>query len=60
MLGDGGMNSVRLRLWVNPPDGVNGLNYTLKLAKRLSNKGYRILLDYHFSYVIRSSQDLMI
>ncbi|KAI7235669.1 glycosyl hydrolase 53 [Hortaea werneckii] len=56
ILGDGGMNTVRLRLWVLPKapyDGgyyeSYGLNYTLPLAKRFHDKGYRIYLDYHFS-----------
>ncbi|KAK5710474.1 hypothetical protein LTR17_018830 [Elasticomyces elasticus] len=56
ILGDGGMNVVRLRLWVNPKapyDGgyteSYGLNYTLPLAKRFHDKGYKIYLDYHFS-----------
>jgi arabinogalactan endo-1,4-beta-galactosidase len=46
ILGDGGMNTVRLRLWVNPKapyDGgyyeSYGLNYTLPLAKRFHDKG---------------------
>ncbi|KAK4569403.1 hypothetical protein LTR86_003166 [Recurvomyces mirabilis] len=56
ILGDGGMNTVRLRLWVNPKapyDGgyyeSYGLNYTVPLAKRFYDKGYKIYLDYHFS-----------
>ncbi|GAB7364855.1 hypothetical protein MBLNU230_g5648t1 [Neophaeotheca triangularis] len=51
ILGDGGMNTVRLRLWVDPVggDGAHGLNYTLNLAKRLNDKGYKIYLNYHFS-----------
>ncbi|KAF9873646.1 glycosyl hydrolase family 53 [Colletotrichum karsti] len=49
ILADGGMNGVRLRLWVDPPDGTYGLNYTIELAKRFQDKGQRIFLDYHFS-----------
>ncbi|KAF6843124.1 glycoside hydrolase family 53 protein [Colletotrichum musicola] len=49
ILADGGMNAVRLRLWVNPPDGTYGLNYTIELAKRFQAKGQRIFLDYHFA-----------
>jgi arabinogalactan endo-1,4-beta-galactosidase len=54
ILGDGGMNTVRLRLWVNPenfqsqPPNYN-LGYTLDLASRFHKQGYRIYLDYHFS-----------
>jgi len=49
ILGDGGMNTVRLRIWVNPVGGTNGLDYNLVLAKRFQNAGYKIYLDFHFS-----------
>lgn len=49
ILGDGGMNTVRLRLWVDPSDGICGLPYTIDLAKRFQKKGYKIYLDFHFS-----------
>ncbi|KAL3661542.1 hypothetical protein V7S43_013302 [Phytophthora oleae] len=46
ILGEGGMDSVRLRLWTGED---YGLNYTLSLAQRYSKKGYKIFLDLHFS-----------
>lgn len=53
ILGDAGMNTVRLRLWVDPTVPYDGgyyetydLKYTLGLAKRFSAKGYKIYLDY--------------
>lgn len=49
ILGDGGMNGVRLRIWVNPADGVYGLDYNLELAKRFQAKGYSLYLDFHFA-----------
>jgi arabinogalactan endo-1,4-beta-galactosidase len=49
ILGDGGMNAVRLRIWVNPSDGVYGLQYNLDMASWFSAKGYAIYLDFHFS-----------
>ncbi|KAI9644952.1 hypothetical protein NHQ30_006987 [Ciborinia camelliae] len=49
ILGDGGMNSVRLRQWVNPVGGTYGLEYNLKLAKRMQEQGYKIYLDLFFS-----------
>jgi len=49
ILGDGGMNTVRLRIWVNPEDGVYGLQYNLEVAKRFQEQGYKIYLDFHFS-----------
>lgn len=49
ILGDGGMNTVRLRIWVNPEYGLYGLEYNLLLAKRFQKAGYRIYLDFHFA-----------
>ena len=49
ILGDGGMNAVRIRIWVNPSDGVYGLQYNLDMASWFSAKGYAIYLDFHFS-----------
>ncbi|KAH6719065.1 family 53 glycosyl hydrolase [Leptodontidium sp. MPI-SDFR-AT-0119] len=49
ILGDGGMNTVRLRIWVDPVDGTNGLAYNIALAKRFQKKGYKLYLDFHFS-----------
>ncbi|PPJ58161.1 hypothetical protein CBER1_02627 [Cercospora berteroae] len=56
ILGDGGMNTVRLRLWVDPTVPYDGgyyqsydLEYVLSIAKRFHKKGYKIYLDYHFS-----------
>ena len=49
ILGDGGMNTVRLRIWVNPEFGENGLEYNLIMAKRFQKAGYRLYLDFHFS-----------
>ncbi|RDW75029.1 putative arabinogalactan endo-1,4-beta-galactosidase [Coleophoma cylindrospora] len=49
ILGDGGMNTVRLRIWVNPVGGTYGLDYNIELARRFQRKGYKIYLDFHFS-----------
>jgi arabinogalactan endo-1,4-beta-galactosidase len=49
ILANHGVKVARLRLWHGPKDGVNGLDYTLNLAKRLHNNGIKILLDFHFS-----------
>ncbi|KAH8594324.1 family 53 glycosyl hydrolase [Bisporella sp. PMI_857] len=49
ILADGGMNTVRLRIWVNPADGVYGLKYNLDLAKRFQKQGFKLYLDFHFS-----------
>ena len=37
ILGDGGMNTVRLRIWVNPTPGQYDLAYTLSQAQRFYN-----------------------
>ncbi|SMY29757.1 unnamed protein product [Zymoseptoria tritici ST99CH_1A5] len=56
ILGDGGMNTVRLRLWVNPVvpyDGGYYESYDLQnvkaAAKQYHDKGFKIYLDFHFS-----------
>lgn len=45
ILANGGMNAVGLRLFVNPPDGVYSLDYTLDLAQRMQTAGHRLLLN---------------
>lgn len=48
-----GINSIRLRTWVNPSDDpVNGhcsADETVAMAKRAANKGFRIMIDFHYS-----------
>ncbi|GAB2558022.1 glycoside hydrolase family 53 protein [Gracilibacillus alcaliphilus] len=52
-----GVNTVRLRLWVNPFDtqgnpylgGTNDLPTTLKLAKRAKANGMALMLNLHYS-----------
>ncbi|KAF2083823.1 glycoside hydrolase family 53 protein [Saccharata proteae CBS 121410] len=46
ILGNGGMDTVRLRIWTAEE---YGLDYTLTLAKRFASAGYKIYLDMHFS-----------
>ena len=36
------------RLWVNPSNGLYGLNYNVELARRFRQKGFSIYLDFHF------------
>jgi len=52
ILADRGSNMLRLRLWVDP-DGQNmnisSLPYTLALAKRVKERGFKLLLDIHYS-----------
>lgn len=52
-----GINTIRLRLWVDPQDGsgkaygggTNDLDTTLALAKRAKAAGMALLLDFHYS-----------
>jgi arabinogalactan endo-1,4-beta-galactosidase len=44
-----GWTCFRLRLWVDPRNGVNGLEYTTKLARRIKDAGAALMLDVHYS-----------
>lgn len=49
ILAQNGVNAVRQRLWVNPSDGVYGLDYNLQLGSRMADAGMKIFLDMHLS-----------
>jgi arabinogalactan endo-1,4-beta-galactosidase len=44
-----GWTCFRLRIWVDPRNGVNGLDYTTKLARRIKDAGGIFMLDFHYS-----------
>lgn len=44
-----GMNSVRLRVWVNPSGGWNNTADVVAKAVRAKNLGLRIMIDFHYS-----------
>ena len=44
-----GYNWVRLRLFHTPAELPNSLEYTISLAKEAKEKGFKFLLDYHYS-----------
>ena len=44
-----GWTCFRLRIWVDPRNGVNGLDYTAKLARRIKDAGGTFMLDFHYS-----------
>ena len=46
-----GMNSIRLRVWVNPVDGWCNKTDLLVKAKRAKDLGMRIMIDFHYSDV---------
>jgi len=49
LLRDLGMNSIRLRVWVNPVDGWCNKSDVLVKALRANNLGMRIMIDFHYS-----------
>ena len=46
---DHGYNWIRLRLFHTPTDLPNNLEYTIDLAKKAKELGFKFLLDYHYS-----------
>ncbi|MDO7744749.1 MAG: arabinogalactan endo-1,4-beta-galactosidase [Pedobacter sp.] len=49
ILSDKGINSIRLRVWVNPSTGWCNTADVLAKAKRAQTMNMRILLDFHYS-----------
>jgi arabinogalactan endo-1,4-beta-galactosidase len=49
IIASSGANTARQRVWVNPSDGVYGLNYNVQLAKRVRAAGMSVYLDLHLS-----------
>lgn len=44
-----GINSIRLRVWVNPKDGWNNVDDVVLKARRAEKLGLRTMIDFHFS-----------
>ncbi len=44
-----GVNSIRLRVWVNPAEGWNNIDDVVIKARRADRLGMRIMIDFHFS-----------
>lgn len=44
-----GMNTIRLRVWVDPKDGWSGEADVVKLALRARDQGMRLMIDFHYS-----------
>lgn len=49
VLKDGGINSVRLRVWVNPAGGWSGKADAAALALRAAKAGMALMIDFHYS-----------
>ena len=44
-----GINSIRLRAWVNPPAGYCNTADVVAMAIRANNAGMKIMIDFHYS-----------
>lgn len=44
-----GVNSIRLRVWVNPADSWNNIDDVVLKARRAESLGMRTMIDFHFS-----------
>jgi arabinogalactan endo-1,4-beta-galactosidase len=44
-----GMNTIRLRVWVNPANGWSGEEDVVKLASRANTLGMKLMIDFHYS-----------
>lgn len=49
ILKDIGMNTIRLRVWVNPTDGWNNTADVVAKAVRAKNLGMKVMIDFHYS-----------
>ena len=49
VLKDVGINSIRLRVWVNPDGGWSGKEDCVKLASRATKAGMAVMIDFHYS-----------
>ncbi len=49
VLKEEGINSIRLRAWVNPADGYNNTAEVVSKAIRAKNAGMKIMIDFHYS-----------
>lgn len=49
ILKDLGMNTIRLRVWVNPTSGWNNTTDVVAKAVRAKNAGMKIMINFHYS-----------
>jgi arabinogalactan endo-1,4-beta-galactosidase len=49
ILRSAGVNYVRLRVWNNPVSGYNNATKVLAYAKTVKAKGFKLLVDFHYS-----------
>lgn len=44
-----GVDAIRLRVWVNPADGHSGKAEVVRLARTVTSRGFRLMVDFHYS-----------
>lgn len=44
-----GLNYIRLRVWVDPPDGYHDKAELLEMATQAAKRGLKVLVDFHYS-----------
>jgi arabinogalactan endo-1,4-beta-galactosidase len=44
-----GLNYIRLRVWVDPPDGYHDKAELLAMAQQAASRGFKVLVDFHYS-----------
>ena len=49
ILMDHGVNTIRLRVWVNPPHGYNNKEKMAEFASKVKSRGLKLLVDLHYS-----------
>ena len=49
ILKENGINTIRLKLWVNPVDGYSGFEEVKNFSQTLKNEGFKIWLSLHYS-----------
>jgi arabinogalactan endo-1,4-beta-galactosidase len=49
ILQSSGVNYVRLKVWVDPPDGYNNKARVLEMARQIRARGMKLLIDFHYS-----------
>ena len=49
VLKETGVNAIRLRVWVNPYNGWSGKDDMVALAKRATEAGLPVMVDFHYS-----------
>ncbi|RPA81941.1 glycosyl hydrolase 53 [Ascobolus immersus RN42] len=49
ILRNGGANSLKMRIWVNPSDGIYNLDYAVRLGRRIKDAGLPVVINLHYS-----------